>query len=68
MRSENVISAAALVLPPGVFMTMMPRAVAASKLMLSTPVPARPMNLRFFAALITSGVTCANANQNKLLA
>ena len=38
-------------------MTMMPLLVAAGVSILSTPVPARPMILRFEAALITSAVT-----------
>jgi hypothetical protein len=36
-------------LPNGVFITMMPRAVAAGMSTLSTPMPARPMTFRFFA-------------------
>ena len=41
--SENACSAVEMVFPPGVFMTMMPRRVAASTSTLSTPTPARPM-------------------------
>lgn len=37
--------------------TMMPLAVAASRSMLSTPVPALPTTRRFVAAAITSAVT-----------
>ena len=39
----RVSSATATALAPGVFMTTMPRWVAASVSMLSTPTPARPM-------------------------
>ena len=38
-------------LPNGVFMTMMPRAVAAGTSTLSTPMPARPITFRFLALL-----------------
>ena len=41
MRAQ-VCSAALIVFPPGVFMTMTPFLVAASMSTLSTPVPARP--------------------------
>jgi hypothetical protein len=44
-------------LPPGVFITAMPRRVAASTSMLSTPIPARPMTRNRVAASITCGVT-----------
>ena len=40
---EKVSSAVEMVLPLGVFMTTMPRLVAASTSTLSTPTPARPM-------------------------
>ena len=40
----------------GVFITQMPRAVAALISMLSTPMPARPITFRFLAAVITSAV------------
>ncbi len=43
-------------LPPGEFMTMMPRRVAAARSTLSTPTPGRPMTLRFLAASSTSAV------------
>ena len=52
-----VCSVAAIVLPPGELMTMMPRAVAAATSMLSTPTPARPMILSFAALSMTSFVT-----------
>ena len=52
-----VCSVAAIVLPPGELMTMMPFAVAAGMSMLSTPTPARPIILRFFARSMTSAVT-----------
>ncbi len=49
--SINVMACSAVVieLPNGVFMTMMPRAVAAGISTLSTPMPARPITFRFFA-------------------
>src|SRR5581483_506253 len=49
--SISVIACSAVVieLPNGVFITMMPRAVAAGMSTLSTPMPARPITLRFFA-------------------
>ena len=50
-------SAVEIVLPLGVFITTTPWSVAAVRSMLSTPTPARPMTLRFFAAANTSGVT-----------
>ena len=40
-------SAVVIELPNGVFMTTIPRAVAAGMSMLSTPMPARPITLRF---------------------
>ena len=52
-----VCSVAAIVLPPGELMTMMPLAVAAGISMLSTPTPARPMILSFSARAMTSAVT-----------
>ena len=42
-------SAVVIELPNGVFMTMTPLAVAAGMSTLSTPMPARPMTLRFLA-------------------
>ena len=56
-RSAIVCSAAAIVLPPGVFMQTMPRRVAASTSTLSRPTPARPITSRAGAAPITSAVT-----------
>ena len=50
-------SAVVMELPNGVFITTMPLAVAAPKLMLSTPMPARPMTFRLSAASMISGVT-----------
>ena len=50
-------SAVVTLLPPGVFITAMPRLVAASTSMLSTPMPARPMTRSFAAASTTSLVT-----------
>ena len=57
-RSWAMASSATLMLfAPGAFMTTMPRALAASTLTLSTPVPARAMALSFLPAAMMSGVT-----------
>mmetsp|Transcript_24775 Transcript_24775/g.43291 ORF Transcript_24775/g.43291 Transcript_24775/m.43291 type:complete len:361 (+) Transcript_24775:2350-3432(+) len=53
----RVSSAVEMVLPPGVFSTRIPAFVAAFRLMLSTPVPARPTSFSFLAAPSTSSVT-----------
>ncbi len=50
-------SAVVIELPKGVFMTMMPRAVAAGTSTLSTPMPARPITLKLAAAASTFSVT-----------
>ena len=50
-------SAVVMALPNGVFMTMMPRAVAALRSTLSTPIPARPITLSRSAAATTFSVT-----------
>ncbi len=57
--SISVIACSAVVieLPNGVFMTMMPRAVAAGISTLSTPMPARPITLRPFACSRSFAVT-----------
>ena len=52
--SAIACSAVVIELPNGVFMTTMPRAVAAGISMLSTPMPARPMTLSLPAAATTS--------------
>ena len=57
MSIENVNSAVEIVFPPGVFITTMPRSVAASTSTLSTPTPALPTTFRFGAASITFRVT-----------
>jgi hypothetical protein len=44
-------------LPNGVFITTMPRAVAAARSTLSTPMPARPITFRPLAADRMSAVT-----------
>jgi hypothetical protein len=44
-------------LPNGVFMTTIPRAVAAGMSTLSTPMPARPITFRLAAASSRSSVT-----------
>ena len=57
--SISVIACSAVVieLPNGVFMTMMPRAVAAGISTLSTPMPARPITLRPLACSRSLAVT-----------
>src|SRR5690606_33560724 len=55
--SAMACSAVVIELPKGVFMTTTPFAVAAGMSTLSTPMPARPMTLRFFAAAMTSAFT-----------
>ena len=57
--SISVIACSAVVieLPNGVFITMMPLAVAAGMSTLSTPMPARPITFRRFACSRTLGVT-----------
>ena len=55
---ESVCSQAASVLPDGAFATMMPRLVAASRSILSTPAPALPIYLSLSAAAMTLAVTC----------
>ncbi len=52
-----VCSVAAMVLPPGVFITMIPRRVASAVSILSTPAPARPITFNRVPFSITSGVT-----------
>ena len=47
--SVMACSAVVIELPNGVFITMMPLAVAAGMSTLSTPMPARPITLRFLA-------------------
>ena len=49
--SEKACSAVEIVFPPGVFITMMPRFVAASTSTLSTPTPARPITFSFVRRL-----------------
>ena len=55
--SASVCSATAMALPPGVFITAMPRLVAASRSMLSTPTPARPITRSFGALSIMAAST-----------
>ena len=57
--SISVIACSAVVieLPNGVFITMMPRAVAAGMSTLSTPMPARPITFRLFACSRIFAVT-----------
>ena len=52
MSIETVSSAVEMVFPLGVFITTMPRVVAASTSTLSTPTPARPTTRNDFAAAI----------------
>ena len=53
-----VSSATATALAPGVFITTMPRRVAASASMLLTPTPARPITRNLGACAISSSPTC----------
>src|SRR5579883_1956146 len=55
--SANVCSATLTELPPGVLITRMPRFVASSRSMLSTPTPARPTTRSFGAFASSSAVT-----------
>ncbi len=55
--SAMACSAVVIELPKGVFITMMPFAVAAGTSTLSTPMPARPMTRSFVAAAITLSLT-----------
>src|SRR5437660_201864 len=50
-------SAVVIELPNGVFITITPLAVAAGMSTLSTPMPARPITLRFFALSRSFAVT-----------
>src|SRR4029079_18328121 len=54
---DIVCSAVVTVLPPGVFMTTIPRRVAAGVSTLSRPEPARPMTFSLSAAAMSSSVT-----------
>src|SRR5215472_17329660 len=55
--SEIACSAVVIELPNGVFITMMPRAVAAAISTLSTPMPARPITFRLLACSRSFPVT-----------
>ena len=57
MSIEKVNSAVEMVLPLGVFITTIPRWVAASTSTLSTPTPARPTTVNLGAASMTLRVT-----------
>mmetsp|Transcript_29420 Transcript_29420/g.65251 ORF Transcript_29420/g.65251 Transcript_29420/m.65251 type:complete len:205 (+) Transcript_29420:2495-3109(+) len=54
---DSASSPVEMVFPPGVFTTRMPLAVACLTSILSTPVPARPINFRFVPASMISLVT-----------
>jgi hypothetical protein len=56
-RSANACSAVVTELPVGVFITTMPRRLAAGISTLSTPMPARPTTLSLCASSMTRGVT-----------
>ncbi len=56
--APRVSSATLTELPPGVLTTTTPRAVAACRSMLSTPLPARPTTRSRGAAASSSAVTC----------
>ena len=55
--NASVCSAAAIVFPSGEFTTITPFCVAASKSILSTPTPARPIIFKFVPASIILDVT-----------
>ena len=55
---QMVSSATATAFAPGVFITTMPRRVAASASMLSTPTPARPITRSLGACAISASSTC----------
>src|SRR4030042_4353172 len=55
--SAIACSAADMLFPSGALTTMIPRCVAASMSMLSTPAPARPITSSFFAASMMDAVT-----------
>ena len=57
-KSAIVCSAVEIVFPPGVFITTMPRRVAAATSMLSTPTPARTIALSRVWPSRTSAVSC----------
>ena len=54
---EIACSAVVIELPNGVFITMMPRAVAALMSTLSTPMPARPTTFKLSAGRVSFSVT-----------
>ena len=54
---EIACSAVVMALPKGVFITTMPRWVAAGMSTLSTPMPARPITFSRVAAAMIFGVT-----------
>ena len=54
----SACSATATAFAPGVFMTAMPLRVAASRSMLSTPTPARPITRNFLACSSRASSTC----------
>src|SRR5690625_4926433 len=60
-----VCSAAEFVLPSGAFTTTIPFSVAASRSILSTPTPARPITFKLCPFSITSRVTCVWLLTNK---
>ncbi len=57
IMSDKACSAVVMVLPPGVFITTMPRFEAAGMSTLSSPVPARPTTFNRGEAAIRSAVT-----------
>src|SRR5688572_23355317 len=65
---EKVSSAVEMVLPLGVFMTTMPRWVAASTSTLSTPTPARPTTRKPGAPAIKAVVTFVSERTTRAVA
>ncbi len=58
-------SAVVIELPKGVFITTIPRSVAAGRSTLSTPIPARPITFSLSAAAITGGVALVDERTAK---
>ena len=61
----TLCSAAAMVFPPGVFITIIPRLVASIVSILSTPAPARPITFKFVPAAKISAVAFVRLRTTK---
>ena len=64
--TPSVCSATATAFPPGVFITAMPLRVAASRSMLSTPTPARPITRSFCACSSSSASACTPTHDQRI--